>query len=480
MSKPTIENMLSEMMTEPTPDARFVAELERTLHAPKQTFWQRIQQTLFPPRRRLATIGFAIMLTMFLSVALIEPQKIMAEIQQFFGYVPGVGFTDLDGTRILAKPIRQTRDGITLVVEQVIADDEMTTVVITTENLPTITNRDKLPDGGLPILELPDGTQLNMTGYGLSYGFGTFEYEVVPEDVHQLKLFLPRLPKVPDDFAPRNWSVPIHLAATSAENFTDLYSTPYKPVAEIATNETVSVEVLEVSHSAEMTAILFEMKLLGDLAGQVEPYSFRTSFGGSYLTDKNGTRYDATLMPNSASAVQIVVENGSQPPTDTVRVEVTFPAEAGSAEMLTLHLEQVMYTVAESGSFSIDLGNTPQVGDTFAVDETFTLLNAPLSITGARLESLSGICIDDCPPETFLLVSLQDATLSANRQLAALTAFDAEHYFDGQSGFSSNPPEMRYSVGEDGIVPTGEVTFNIQSVTVIEHGDWSVSWSVPR
>ena len=56
-------------------------------------------------------------------------------IGRITGYLPGIGFVQNNSLRVLANPSVQTRDGITVTIEQVIVDTERTVIVYKTEGL---------------------------------------------------------------------------------------------------------------------------------------------------------------------------------------------------------------------------------------------------------------------------------------------------------------------------------------------------------
>src|SRR5574340_1016559 len=47
-------------------------------------------------------------------------------IGNVLGYIPGVGFVQPGSLRILAEPVTQARAGVTVTIEQVVADSERT------------------------------------------------------------------------------------------------------------------------------------------------------------------------------------------------------------------------------------------------------------------------------------------------------------------------------------------------------------------
>ena len=80
--------------------------------------------------------------------------------------IPGIGFVQTSSLRVLAEPVSQTRDGITVTIEQVIVDSERTVVVYKTEGLTIAAANSKGeggPFGSTQLLRLPDGTLMEET-----------------------------------------------------------------------------------------------------------------------------------------------------------------------------------------------------------------------------------------------------------------------------------------------------------------------------
>ena len=135
---------------------------------------------------RWASAALALLLILAVTVAALGPQRVWAEVQRLLGYVPGVGFVDLAETRVLVAPVETTRDGITVRVEQVIAEQDKTRVVVRSEGLPP---EDALLPAGAAVpdtasdafvLRLPDGRTLTTTEYSLRWGAGTFTFPALP------------------------------------------------------------------------------------------------------------------------------------------------------------------------------------------------------------------------------------------------------------------------------------------------------------
>ena len=113
---PRIEGALSALYSTAAPRVAFVANLERQLLArgavltkpraagesPRRRWWVRWVQHL--SQRRWATIALGLLLAVAVGLAAVGPQRVWAEAQRLLGYVPGIGFVDLEETRVLTFP----------------------------------------------------------------------------------------------------------------------------------------------------------------------------------------------------------------------------------------------------------------------------------------------------------------------------------------------------------------------------------------
>jgi len=76
---------------------------------------------------------------------------------------PGIGFVQTNNLRVLAQPVSQTHQGVTVTVEQVTVDSDRTIIIYKTEGL-TIAAANSQGEGasfGAPTsLRLPDGTTM--------------------------------------------------------------------------------------------------------------------------------------------------------------------------------------------------------------------------------------------------------------------------------------------------------------------------------
>lgn len=135
------------------------------------------------------------------------------------GYIPGLGLVDQNvPMRVLAEPVSQTRGGITITVKDAILNSDMTTLVLTVENIPL----DKLSHPAdaqcrqFAELRLPDGTLLQVEAgtQGGRNELGTFDgrfkYAPLPANVNDATLLIPCIQDAAPGVLPEKWKLPLH------------------------------------------------------------------------------------------------------------------------------------------------------------------------------------------------------------------------------------------------------------------------------
>ena len=172
------------------------------------------------------------------------------------GYIPGIGFVQAASLRVLTEPVSQTREGITVTIEQVIVDSKRTVIVYKTEGLTIAAANSKGEGGpfGAPIsLRLPDGTNIETftdNGYGgtpeplvsnihTEGGWPNYVwrlvYPSVPPKVDELTLFIPILQTMPAGAAPENWEITFQLKPAPPDM-------TFAPITELAPSTPLQTE----------------------------------------------------------------------------------------------------------------------------------------------------------------------------------------------------------------------------------------------
>ncbi len=500
---PRIEGSLTTLFSAATPDAAFVANLERQLlaqgtipidqHAagasPLRRWWARWAQP--SGQRRWATIALGLLLAVAVALVIVGPQRVWAEVQRLLGYVPGIGFVDLEETRVLTVPAEVTRDSVTLRVEQVLAQPDGTTVVIRTEGLPL---EDQLwPNGATvdddfdPGLRLPDTRQLPLKGCTLRLETSTLEFPPLPGDVYRVTLELPRLPLVPADAAPEAWEVPLTLRPATGELVTELFPQPYAPSDASDTHKGIALRVLAVAHSPGETAVRLQVQWPDPdwLFPHTGPHQLPT------LHDDLGHVYQRRIGPGSGSSSQTVIV-GVQPdgeatpsPTPTIPTHertLSFAPVSLSARRLTLVVDEMSFDVQAEAGFIVDLGDDPQVGDHWPLDIALDVAGFPVHISGARLIEEQMRLQDGPVQRTLLQFDVDPVPEQAGRALQGVYLdSEAAAFESGSGGYNFRTRIVRTSLElrEGQPIPTGPIQVRVWSANLFIRGPWHITWTVP-
>jgi hypothetical protein len=202
-----------------------------------------------------------------------------------FGYIPGVGLVDQSApVRILAEPVTDVQDGISISVSKVVADSMRTYISYGVDGIPPAENG--LPAClSVPELHLPDGSKLEMlsgsggialANKGNSMSYKTeYEYASIPVGTDQVIFVLPCT--FPDERGLQNLEVPLNLVQAPSG-----FATPVSVLAitpeSLQNKSGLSLEnVLELSDSYILIGKFTDR---GDLPG---PLVISTSSDTDYL-----------------------------------------------------------------------------------------------------------------------------------------------------------------------------------------------------
>jgi hypothetical protein len=144
-------------------------------------------------------------------VLVIGPERVYAAVRQLLGYIPGVGIVDQSGPiRVLAEPVSQTREGITITVTSATLTSDRTHIEYRIFGVPRSAYPDREDVHGCfesDYLLLPDGTKLErMQGY-----------PPVPADVPQALLVIPCIGETLPGTVPENWALPLRFVPAPAD-----------------------------------------------------------------------------------------------------------------------------------------------------------------------------------------------------------------------------------------------------------------------
>ncbi len=497
-----IEEALGALFAAPEPEPGFVAKLERKLVAEDKAITpqlateasplQRLRDIIWQPlrRHRWAAVGIAVLLVLAVALLAVGPQRVWADLQRLLGYVPGVGFVNLEETHVLTAPVSVTRDGVTLRVEQVLAQPDGTTVVISSEGLPpedeVWPEGVEMDEGFKPRLRLSDGQTLEPDTFTLRWGAGTLEFPPLPDEVYRVTLELPSLPLVPAGVAAEDWEIPLTLRPATGEVVEDLFPQPYAPPDASDTHQGVTLRVLGVAHDPEETAVKLQLQW------QDQDWEF---FGVGAtrlinLRDDLGHVYGEVIPPSagsSSSSVVVAVPERSTPTPEpaipTYETTRAFYPVSLSARELTLRVEDISFYIPADTSFSVDLGDDPQVGDYWPLDLHVQVRGFPVHIIGARLieeEIGSG---EGARRRTVLQFDVVRPREQEGRVLSAIYLDGKAAGFRAGSSGGGSPQAGIFHAGlevEQGDpIPEGLIQLKVVHANLKLDESWEVTWRIP-
>ncbi len=285
------------------------------------------------------------------------------------GYIQGVGLIDQSAPlRVLSRPVSQTRDGVTLTVQEAVLTADKTVIVFALDGVQWSTlSHDENVGGcsGLPEIHLPDGTSLQFSEGGSSAGRNRLVYGPVPADVNDATLILPCIQGTLPGKAPENWELPLRFAPAPS----DMKVVPVIEIAPTVVPQTVStqltenalslVKVLEVGDTYLLFVEFRSLKPQGDGIWWNETGLVRIVDGNGQdvlYTFPNDIDRPAPTQPDSRVEVYQITKNFTPPLT------ISYPG---------IYIEHV--GAPQSFELDFDTGKNPQPREVWTVNQDFLM-----------------------------------------------------------------------------------------------------------
>lgn len=489
-----LEQALELVFSSPQIDPERITGIERELLANYPDFSQlkptrRESILYFFRQKQLARYAFQFVFAVLLIILAFNASAVLAQVQRWLGYVPGIGFVDLVDAKVLSTPVSQTRQGVTLQVLQVFAGEDQTHIVISSEGLPPEniefdSDHPVLPSSNIR-LRLPNGETLQPVTFDLYWGAGTIKFPPLPANVNEIYLEMHLLPLVAEGLAPQDWSVKLTLQP-AVDNGTEQDSLPAAYALENAqdTHHQVTIRVKSVAHSDLETAV--QLEVTWGRPGQMRSaYIDYARFFG--LQDDLGHIYLETIpSPGSEASVVVAliepveVNPLKSPDTEFPPFETTlaFHPVSAIARDLTLKIDQVSVSLpVEDAAIAIDLGDDPQAGDEWTLDTRLNLAGFPVHVTGARLVEKHYGSEDTWLELEFLISADVDPDgLSIEGIYADSLDFG---FISSYPVHTENLVVAVVGIPNDGAFPTGLLELPIREIEVMVQGPWKVAWQIP-
>jgi hypothetical protein len=431
---------------------------------------------------RPAWIAILAVITLLIgSTLIIGPRRVYAAMRQLFGYIPGVGIVEQgNGIRILAEPVSVEQSGITVTVEQVVADATRTFVAYSVVGIPPFKS-------GFPIctdppsLQLADGSILSFLGGGggeigpdLPLSFTTnYTFPPLPaNDMHVVFLSPCQMPAIQLNLipAPSGFVTPaIEISATFESSGPQYSTTTPMPVPE----QTFPPAPNNPSTPATPTPMPHGSGLYLDQVIELD---------NAYILAGNFT--DAGDLPGVLSVDEMtyplqITDVDGQTISYTSRDDIRPAVELGGVWYwayeiprpvhgpLTLTLTSIPVHQENSVQIPLDVGKNPLLGQKWELKRTVNLGGYDFVIDDiAKVENGYSIHYhtDASVPELSLIILVAGVDST-------------------QGGGSSNrqPQEVLYSetINFDS-QPTGNLTFLLTLDKIVQlPGTWTLIWSPP-
>ena len=478
--------------TQPVAPAGFEDQLESRLMAQLYPTPEKRAPALAWRRWGMAGV-LAILIVVASVLAMVGPRRVWAQVQQWLGYVSGIGFVDLASTRVLTAPVAATRDGVTLTVGQVLARPDETTVVFSSQGLPqedqVIPQGPEMAPGHEPRLRLPDGQELLPETFTLRWGGGTVVFPALPPDVHRVALVVPTLPLVPTGVAPEDWEMPLVLRAATGELVTELFPQPYTPPDATDTRHGVTLRVLEVAHGPDETALQLQLQWTDPsweshfIRGSHLPQL--TDDLGHVYYEQVGGRDEDSLIQSVVVALQPDADGGPEPDDEisTLSRTLTFSPVSLAARTLTLTMGGFDFDVPTEAALTLDVGDGPQAGDVWPMDLTLEMAGVPVHVQRARLVNEELGRPGDLVLRPTLWFDIAPVARDGVLGLCGLRFDGVVAGFRAGSVGEYSPQSQQVRAGlviEEGHpMPSSVIHVPIDGARLCLNDVWTVSWEIP-
>jgi hypothetical protein len=461
--------------------------------------------------------AWAIAFVFALAIGVVSMPGVAAALGRLFGYVPNVGLVENIGNlRMLAEPASLMREGVTLLIQNVIVYEDHVELSYEVEGIAPFNDGTRADDvstnptafcGGMNIgdaqnkdgdarLRLPDGTLLERDYTG-KYPQNVFAmkpvYETkIPADVTELTLILKCIPDARRGAVPENWEVPFKLMTvpagtvvgapvieveqpTAAPTLETFASTPTEEPALPAPQVTMTLEKIVPMESAAIFYFSMDMENKDPSLISIMPVS-------AYVVDSQGQKIQLignfVLQPFEHRTGSLFQYTSQSKPANG---PLTVVVENAVAYYAPMYVEPRQATPEEM-SFMFDVGENPQYGQTWELNNEFVIAGYPLKVTSARAVTFEEIRTPDFIDGSqgyhfgyeFALES--DPTVKFNVWMDIMSESPSCWLSNGASWVPSDSTLLFTQLCREGY-PNGVVKVTIGELSILLENTWQSTWT---
>lgn len=405
-------------------------------------------------------------LALAITCAAYGPQNVLAAVKNLIGYIPGIGFVQQDeSTLYLAKPVSVTQKGVTLTVEQAVADANGIVVSYHMDGLPE-------PKPGETYtcvysdnrLRLPDGKDRLPTGGGLTGAEARIEFAPLPAGVKQVTL---AIRGESDCLAPIDWTIDIPLGTAAPQ--------PSLPVLDVTPVSTPAAEAsLQQANEQAKTGKPAANDQVRISVEKTVPLP------DGWLVTGHVTWDDPEIMnmyvpPEMVTVTDAAGKNIPVEPTDTGYSDGEFgfilkQTDIQSPVKLTIRSILVNGLLENGPEFSFNTGNNLQPGQEWVIGKTLDVIGMPVDVVKVTPavfdDGTKGYAVTLRTPEAISNIDLRYVTKAAGLGSFGEGRPLADHQYEIKMGFPGEAPE-------------GQLTFAIFNVQWNLTGNRETSWNMP-
>jgi len=391
-------------MTEWRTDPKFDKDIRDSFKVPEPRagFTSRLKSDLTQraadkkPYRRPAfhvrpvwAITAAILVVLLVVTLMIGPGRVYAAFKQLLGYIPGIGIIEQgDNLRILAEPVTQTRENITITVSQAVLTEGGTQVEysITGVSLSAYPREETEPGCMEPAyLRLPDSTQLVSGFGGATNNQFNFEYPAIPATTNQVTFVMPCILHTLPGAAPENWEFPLRFIPAPAD-FEILPVIDVFPQATVTVPASESPEAEAVHATISVDQVIETEEgyiLVGAVRPQVQAGEHLQITGVAILKDANGRTvpYDFPMDVNPPDEEELMRQGGSSWALQIKGAGITFPLSITFSGVVISQIDP-----QASAILVVDMGEDPQVGQVFDLNQAVAIAGDTIKLVSITVE----------------------------------------------------------------------------------------------
>ena len=340
---------------------------------------QQVQLLLSKP---VWAVSMALMVVI-IGVAIAGPQRVLATVQGLLGYIPGVGFVNMDNVNAMKAPVEMSQNGETIRVEQLLSSDEETVLVLRVQNY--LDTQDIGLDNDELTLVLSDGDILKAGSYGIERDWttgdyiGVFKFTPLPSGTRQVSVLWNQSAEG------LKWQIPLTLVSGSDTEVSKTFPPSYEPANASATQHGITLTVDEVSQNPSNTGVRLQITFpQGFVFGSPESATLADDLGNVYQQNMGQVAFEDQGQP-----YQVFTTPGPSPQIfKSLHETLEFSAIDPPARQFTLQINQLNFRATSDAVFSVDMGKNPKIGESSPINQTVTVGDLMLHVKDATLVSL--------------------------------------------------------------------------------------------